>query len=245
MLLEERGAIAQAGFGICSRCSRPIEIARLHAHPDTTLCEKYAHVALPPVERARRADARRWQDVALGHFGCLPVVDGEGWLEEIVTETDLLYALASLDGGGTREQRSDALTALVSELESERACIAQELDRYHSVERELTQDTRERPMDQPERSAEQDVVSLTSSLDGLATRRLAAIDHARQGRLSVCDRCGGPISLPRLRSTARRSASTARAGRKRADVGPLGRAAARPPRQHRFGERVAVAPACR
>ena len=142
--------------------------------------------------------------MALGRFGCLPVVDAEGSLEGIVTETDLLYALASLEGGGTREQRSDALATLVAELERERGRIAQELDRYHSVERQLTQDTRERPMDLPERSAEQDVVSLTSSLDGLATRRLAAIDraidHARQGRLSVCDRCGGPISLPRLRA---------------------------------------------
>ena len=143
--------------------------------------------------------------MALGHFGCLPVVDGEGRLEGIVTETDLLYALAALQGGpAMREQRADALTALVSELESERSRIAQELDRYHSVERELMQDTRERPMDLPERSAELDVVSLTSSLDGLATRRLAAIDraidHARQGRLSVCDGCGGPISLPRLRA---------------------------------------------
>jgi acetoin utilization protein AcuB len=143
--------------------------------------------------------------MALGHFGCLPVVDREGRLEGIVTETDLLYALASLEGGpAMRERRSDALAALVSELEDERARIAQELDRYHSVERELTRDTRESPMDMPERSAEQGVVSLTSSLDGLATRRLAAIDraldHARRGRLSVCDSCGGPISLPRLRA---------------------------------------------
>ena len=57
-------------------------------------------------------------------------------------------------------------------------------------------------MDVPELSAERDLVGLEASLDALAAKRLAALDraldHARQGRLSVCDGCGGSISLPRL-----------------------------------------------
>lgn len=46
-------ALAEIGrddFGVCARCGRPIEIARLHAHPDAALCEACARVALPPVE---------------------------------------------------------------------------------------------------------------------------------------------------------------------------------------------------
>lgn len=143
--------------------------------------------------------------MAEGRFGCLPVVDAKGRLEGIVTETDLLYALAGQAAPENRDRRKrDALAGLVAGLESERARIASELDRHHSVERALTDDTHERPMDLPEMSAERDLVSLEASLDGLAAKRLAAIDraldHARQGRLSVCDGCGGAISLPRLRA---------------------------------------------
>jgi len=86
----------------------------------------------------------------------------------------------------------------------ERTRIAVQLDRYHRIERELSTDAHDRPMDLPERSAELTEVSLTERLDALAARRLAALDraldHARQGRLSRCDRCRGSISLPRLRA---------------------------------------------
>ena len=45
---------------------------------------------------------------------------------------------------------------------------------------------------------------LAETLDALATRRLEvidrALDHAAQGRLSVCDGCGGRIPLTRLRA---------------------------------------------
>jgi len=143
--------------------------------------------------------------MAQGRLGCLPVVDEKGRLEGIVTETDLLYALAGQGPQEARERRKrDALAGLVAELESERTRIARELDRHHDVERALTDDLHERPMDLPERSAERDLVGLEASLEALAARRLAAIDraldHARLGRLSVCDGCGGAISLPRLRA---------------------------------------------
>jgi CBS domain-containing protein len=160
-----------------------------------------------PVTLERDATlAEAAERMAEGRFGCLPIVDEKGRLEGMLTETDLLYALAEerAAAGARRQPRGDALAGLVAELESERARVARELDRHHSVERELTTDTHERPMDLPERSAEQDIVSLEASLDALAARRLVALDraldHARQGRLSVCDRCGGAISLPRLRA---------------------------------------------
>jgi CBS domain-containing protein len=144
--------------------------------------------------------------MAEGRFGCLPVVDGLGRLEGLLSETDLLHALATLVASVTPRDRekSDALAGLVAQLEDERARIASQLDRYHEVERELSTDAHERPMDLPERSAEIAEVGLTERLDALAARRLAALDraldHARQGSLSHCDRCGGSIPLPRLRA---------------------------------------------
>jgi RNA polymerase-binding transcription factor DksA len=144
--------------------------------------------------------------MAEGRFGCLPIVDEKGRLEGVLSETDLLYALATLAAGATPRGRGkpQALADLVAQLEGERARIAQQLDRYHAVERELSTDAHDRPMDLPERSAELDVVSLTESLDALAARRFAALDRAldraRQGHLSLCDSCGGSISPPRLRA---------------------------------------------
>lgn len=117
------------------------------------------------------------EQMAEGRFGCLPIVDEKGRLEGMLTETDLLYALSAQAAGAPSRQRrkQDALAALVAELESERARIAK-----------------------------MDMVKLTSSLDALAAKRLAALDRAldpsRRGSLSVCDSCGGPISLPRLRA---------------------------------------------
>ena len=144
--------------------------------------------------------------MAEGRFGCLPIVDESGRLEGLLSETDLLHALANVLA---RERPGEpgkpaALAGLVAQLEQERVRIAEQLDRYHAVERDLSTDARERPMDLPERSAELGEVSLTAALDELATRRLAgidrALDHAAQGRLSRCDGCGGSISLPRLRA---------------------------------------------
>jgi CBS domain-containing protein len=162
----------------------------------------YAPQTLPRDASVAEAAER----MAEGRFGCLPVVDDIGRLEGLLSETDLLHALATAvaDRPPQAREETDALVGLVAELERERARIAQQLGRYHDVERELSADARERPMDLPERSAELDVVHLTEKLDDLAVRRLAAIDraldHAQQGRLSICDGCGGPISLPRLRA---------------------------------------------
>jgi len=168
-------------------------VSQLMTHAPQTLCRD-----------ATLADAA--ERMAEGRFGCLPIVDESGRLEGLLSETDLLHAFANLLAyGKSREPgKPDALAGLVAQLEQERARIAEQLDRYHAVERDLSTDSRERPMDLPERSAELGEVSLTEALDGFAARRLAALDraldHAAQGRLSRCDRCGGSISLPRLRA---------------------------------------------
>jgi CBS domain-containing protein len=145
--------------------------------------------------------------MAEGRFGCVPIVDEKGRLEGLLSETDLLFALANdlrkQRPAGRRAETAGTLNELVAQLERERARIGAQLDRYHRVERELTADSHE-PTDLPEQSSDLTEVSLTERLDALAARRLAAIDraldHARQGRLSRCERCGGGISLPRLRA---------------------------------------------
>jgi len=168
-------------------------VGEIMTHAPQTLCRD-----------ATLADAA--ERMAEGRFGCLPIVDESGHLEGLLSETDLLHALASvLANQRPRELgKPDALAGLVAQLERERTRIVQQLDHYHAVERDLSADLRERPMDLPERGAEVVEVSLTEALDGIAARRLEALDraldHAAQGRLSVCDRCGGSISLPRLRA---------------------------------------------
>jgi acetoin utilization protein AcuB len=138
-------------------------------------------------------------------IGCLPVVDDDGRLAGILSETDALRALATtlLTGREGRAVRTE-LEGLVDELRSERERIAARLDRVHAVERELSVDAYGEPRDEAERGSDLRELRLVESLDAVAARRLEAIDraldHAAQGRLCVCDGCGGHIPIPRLRA---------------------------------------------
>jgi CBS domain-containing protein/RNA polymerase-binding transcription factor DksA len=150
-------------------------------------------------EAAERMTERR--------VGCLPIVDDAGKLVGLLSKTDLLHALATmLWSNRVRERRAkaDELTLLISELRRERSALTEQLDRYHARERELSTHGREQPLDLPERGADLTEVRLTETLDTLAARRLAAIDraldHAAQGHLGICDRCGGRIPTARLRA---------------------------------------------
>jgi CBS domain-containing protein/RNA polymerase-binding transcription factor DksA len=191
-----------AALAVPLRPQRPLDPGEVRAAREWAVGEIMTHA--PQTLRRDATLAEAAERMATGRFGCVPIVDERGRLEGLLSETDLLHALAAYAGGGKprRRGKQSELEELVAQLEGERARIAQEMDRYHAVERDLSTDAHDRPMDMPERSAEMDVVSLTESLDAMASRRLAALDraldHARQGRLSVCDHCGGAISLPRL-----------------------------------------------
>lgn len=183
-----------------------------------------------PLEPEERETAREWRvgeimshapetlgpDATLGEaaermaehrIGCLPIVDETGRLAGLLSETDVLWAVATT-GSLSREIRAtpvrDELAALVRELESERERIRARLARRMSEERSLEEQMREQPMDEAERGADATAVRECVALDDLAVRRLAALDQAldraRQGQLGVCSRCGGAIPVPRLRA---------------------------------------------
>jgi DnaK suppressor protein len=137
------------------------------------------------------------------------VVDESGRLAGLLSETDVLWALATSLGlrrgrSGEPCARPDALASLVAELEREREGIRARLERRIAGERELERVVREEPLDEAERGADLTVVREERALDELALRRLGALDHAldraAQGVLGLCERCGGPIPVPRLRA---------------------------------------------
>jgi acetoin utilization protein AcuB len=140
-------------------------------------------------------------------IGCLPIVDEAGCLEGMLTETDVLHALANSlwsEQVPARRERESEFESLVEQLERERTRLVAQLDHYREVELDLSAAQHDQPMDDPERGADLREVRLAETMDALAARRLEAIDraldHAAQGRLSLCDRCGGSIPVTRLRA---------------------------------------------
>lgn len=140
-------------------------------------------------------------------IGCLPVVDAENRLVGLLSETDVLWAIAT--AGRLPRESADAarkreLESLVRELERERERVRDRLARRQREERSLEAVMREEPMDQAERGADVTVVQESLALDELAVRRLAALDQAldraAQGHLGECARCGGAIPVARLRA---------------------------------------------
>ncbi len=139
-------------------------------------------------------------------IGCLPIVDAEGRLEGIFTETDALHALSTVlfsdrlrEGGKSR-----APVDLAEGLRAEHARLAAKLRGYERTEQDLTAQRREIPLDLPEHASDVTEASLTEGLADIAARRLRALEHAleraERGRLEVCESCGGAIAPGRLRT---------------------------------------------
>jgi len=141
-------------------------------------------------------------------IACLPIVDPDGRLAGILTETDLLHALATLlwsDRVRARRARGGSeLEDLVADLRREREAIAARLDRYHALERDLATHASREPIDAAEAGSDAAELRVTEGLDALAIRRLAALDHAldraARGTLGVCEGCGGAVPPARLRA---------------------------------------------
>jgi RNA polymerase-binding transcription factor DksA len=183
----------------------PLSPAEREAAREWRVMDVMTHAPVTIGEEASLGEAAEL--MAEHRIGCVPVVDADGRLAGIVSETDALHALAtslwSERMRDARAQRSD-LDVLVEQLRRERGSIATRLDRYHAVEQALSADLHDEPRDVGDRGADQREVDLTERLDASAARRLEAIDraldHAAQGRLSLCDGCGGRIPTARLRA---------------------------------------------
>jgi acetoin utilization protein AcuB len=140
-------------------------------------------------------------------IGCLPIVDAEGRLLGILSETDLFRALASSAWSATLgETRAGeaASKELTTALREERARIAERIESYRNAERELAAIQHDEPMDDPERAADLREADFLERLDRLAAHRLEAIDRAleraERGALTACTDCGGRIPVARLRA---------------------------------------------
>ena len=165
------------------------------------------------------------EKMAERRIGCLPVVDAKGRLAGLLSETDLLHALASLLWTDrTRERRLaplPELERLVADLSHERDALVRKLDKYHALERDLATHASREPIDEADSSVDLTELRLTEALDALAIRRLRALDHAldraARGQLERCDDCGGRIPLARLRALPGTSlcVECARAGERR------------------------------
>jgi len=196
------------------RAALPFPVGlREHPTPDQresarewTVAEVMTHAPQTLVEGADLADAA--EQMAERRIGCLPIVDAEGRLAGILSETDLLHALATMLWSDRQRERPagavDEHLRLVDELRRERNAIAARLDRYHDLERNLATHSSREPLDFSDAGSDLTELRVTESLDALASRRLAALDHAldraARGALGVCEDCGGAIVPARLRA---------------------------------------------
>jgi CBS domain-containing protein/RNA polymerase-binding transcription factor DksA len=150
-----------------------------------------------PLARAARALVHH-------HIGCLPVVDRAGKLVGIFTESDALWALASLLEPSARPaERLEGLRKLACQLRGERDRILAQLGRRHRAERAMTAEAEE-PMDAGELGELRTEMALSETLADLAVRRLneieLALDRETRGQLGVCGDCSEAIPLGRLRA---------------------------------------------
>lgn len=140
-------------------------------------------------------------------IGCLPVIESQGGLVGILTETDALRALASASWPDeARQQRAKAsdLEALLGRMRAERERLERSLREYRETERRFTSHAREEVVDLPERAADRSEADQAALLHDLAARRLEGIERgierAERGRLHFCEQCGRRIPLARLQA---------------------------------------------
>ncbi len=137
--------------------------------------------------------------------GCLAIVDETGRLAGLLSETDVLWAVAnSGPRRGLHAREHDSQDVLVAELARERERVRARLAQRIAAEQSIEAVMREEPMDVAERGADVTLVRESIALDELAVRRLAAIDaaldRAARGGFGNCAKCGDPIPIPRLRA---------------------------------------------
>lgn len=188
--------------------SVPLAVAERSSAEDLVVGEVMTHSPVTirydaPLEEAA-------QLMADGRFGCLPVVDQNGQLDGILSETDLLHALitalwaARRNEAGPESAPAPVRIGLAEALEQERVYLVGKLAAYEHHEQEITETQREIPLDLAETGSGLEDARLTEQLAELAARRLRAIEHAlereERGELGTCESCQGQIPEGRLRA---------------------------------------------
>ncbi len=172
---------------------------------DLSVAEVMTHGPLTATSKTSVAEAAG--TLARFRIGCLPVVDEER-LVGILSETDVLRSIAgeapATPARPPQSPRVRDLEVLVSELRAERTRILGRLGRTQQIELEATREERAVAMDEADRAAHATALRIDEPLAALSARRLEALDHAlfraTQGRLGVCEKCGKPIPVARLRA---------------------------------------------
>jgi CBS domain-containing protein/RNA polymerase-binding transcription factor DksA len=161
----------------------------------------------PHTVRAETPLAEAADRMAELRIGCLLVVESQGGLVGILSETDALRALAATlwtDELRARRSKETELDVLVARLRAERERIARARNAYGETERRFTTHPQEEPVDFSERAADRSEAESAGILQELAAHRLEALDRALEradsGRLALCERCGRRIPLARLQA---------------------------------------------
>jgi CBS domain-containing protein/RNA polymerase-binding transcription factor DksA len=162
----------------------------------------YAPETLGPDDSLQHAAER----MADRRIGCLPIVDGAGRLAGILSETDVLRALAThlwTERLASERAPVSPEATLLKELRREREAVAHELAALAQRDRART-DARREPGDLADAATLRSDEQLSEALEAAKARRLEALDHAleraAQGHFGVCDHCGGRIPVARLRA---------------------------------------------
>jgi CBS domain-containing protein/RNA polymerase-binding transcription factor DksA len=161
----------------------------------------------PHTVRAETPLAEAAELMAELRIGCLPVVESQGGLVGILSETDALRALAAaLWTDRVRERRAvdTDLDALVARLRAERERVAHALQGHSETARRFTTHPQEEAVDFSERAADRTEAESEGILRELAAQRLdgldRALDRAAAGRLAVCESCGRRIPAARVQA---------------------------------------------
>jgi len=162
----------------------------------------HAPETLGPADTLQLAAER----LAERRIGCLPIVDGAGRLAGILSETDVLRALAThlwTQQLGTPRAPLSPERTLLHELRRERDAVAKELAQLAVRDRLRTEQRRE-PGDFADVAALRSEEQISEALEAAKVRRLGALDRALDraagGRFGICDRCGVRIPVARLRA---------------------------------------------
>ncbi len=194
----------RAALPVGANLKAPITEGARDAVASWTVADLMTHApdTLGPDDTLQRAA----ECMADHRIGCLPIVDGAGRLAGILSETDLLRALAThLWTERLSEQRAPVAPehTLLRELRRERDAVAKDLARLAATDRLRTEERRE-PGDSADHGTLRSDEQLAEALENAKARRLGALDHAleraAQGRFGVCDHCGDRIPAARLRA---------------------------------------------